>query len=147
MIRNFKKEDTTKIMTIWTKGNFQAHNFIEKDYWLMNFNKVKDEYLEKAKTYVYTELNDIKGFISVLDNGYVGALFVKEDCKRQGIGRKLINHCKDMYDKLTLKVYDQNIDAILFYMALDFRNIKVQIDEKTGEKEYVMEWNKEKKLK
>ena len=32
MIRKFKKEDTTKVMSIWTKGNFKAHNFIEKDY-------------------------------------------------------------------------------------------------------------------
>ena len=46
MIRKFKEEDTVKVMTIWTKGNFQAHSFIDKDYWLLNFNKVKDEYLK-----------------------------------------------------------------------------------------------------
>ena len=143
MIRNFKKEDTTKVMTIWTKGNFKAHNFIEKDYWLMNFNKVKEEFLELAKTYVYMELDEIKGFISILEEGHIGALFVREDSKRQGIGRKLINHCKDMYENLTLEVYDQNIDAILFFMAMDFRNVKVKIDEKTSEKEYVMEWKDE----
>lgn len=143
MIRNFRKEDTTKIMTIWTKGNFKAHDFIEKDYWLMNFNKVKKEYLEEAKTYVYAELDEIEGFISILDDGHIGALFVKEDCKRQGIGRKLINHCKEKYNRLTLEVYDQNIDAIMFYMAMGFKNVKVQIDENTNEKEYVMEWKNE----
>ena len=41
MIRNLQQEDITKVMTIWTKGNFTAHDFIEKDYWLENFNKVK----------------------------------------------------------------------------------------------------------
>lgn len=143
MIRKFKEEDTTKVMAIWTKGNFEAHSFIDKDYWLLNYNKVKDEYLKKSKTYVYTENNDIKGFISILNNEYIGALFIKNEYRRSGIGRKLINFVKEKYDKLTLNVYEKNINAILFYTKLGFINQKIQIDDKTNEKEYVMEWRKE----
>ncbi len=144
MIRKFKEEDTTKVMTIWTKGNFKAHDFIDKDYWLLNFNRVKTEYLMKSETYVYVEKDEIKGFISLLENGYIGALFVRLDSQRQGIGRKLINYCKERYDKLILKVYEKNVNATLFYVAMGFINTKIQLDEETGEKEYVMEWNKEK---
>ncbi len=143
MIRKFKEEDTTKVMAIWTKGNFEAHSFIDKDYWLLNYNKVKDEYLKKSETYVYTENNAIKGFISILNNEYIGALFIKNEYRRSGIGRKLINFVKDKYDKLTLNVYEKNINAILFYTKLGFINQKIQIDDKTNEKEYVMEWKKE----
>lgn len=143
MIRKFKEEDTTKVMAIWTKGNFEAHSFIDKDYWLLNYNKVKDEYLKKSETYVYTENNDIKGFISILNNEYIGALFIKNEYRRSGIGRKLINFVKNKYDKLTLNVYEKNINAILFYTKLGFINQKIQIDDKTNEKEYVMEWRKE----
>lgn len=143
MIRKFKEEDTTKVMAIWTKGNFEAHSFIDKDYWLLNYNKVKDEYLKKSETYVYTENNDIKGFISILNNEYIGALFIKNEYRRSGIGRKLINFVKEKYDKLTLNVYEKNINAILFYTKLGFINQKIQIDDKTNEKEYVMEWRKE----
>ena len=143
MIRKFKEEDTTKVMAIWTKGNFEAHSFIDKDYWLLNYNKVKDEYLKKSETYVYTENNDIKGFISILNNEYIGALFIKNEYRRSGIGRKLINFVKNKYDKLTLNVYEKNINAILFYTKLGFINQKIQIDDKTNEKEYVIEWNKE----
>ena len=143
MIRKFKDEDTTAVMTIWTKGNFEAHSFIDKDYWLLNYNKVKDEYLKKSETYVYTENNEIKGFISILNNEYIGALFIKREYRKQGIGRKLINFVKDKYDKLTLNVYEKNINAILFYTKLGFINQKIQIDDKTNEKEYVMEWRKE----
>lgn len=143
MIRKFKEEDTTAVMTIWTKGNFEAHSFIDKDYWLLNYNKVKDEYLKKSETYVYTEKNEIKGFISILNNEYIGALFVRKEYRKQGIGRKLINFVKDKYDKLTLNVYEKNINAILFYTKLGFINQKIQIDDKTNEKEYVMEWKKE----
>ena len=143
MIRKFKEDDTTKVMTIWTKGNFKAHSFIDKDYWLENFNRVKNDYLLKSKTFVYEELDEIKGFVSIIENGYIGALLVREDSKRQGIGRKLINHCKEFYDTLTLNVYYKNVDAFLFYTAMGFKNIKVQIDEETNEKEYVMKWAKE----
>ena len=142
MIRKFKEDDTVKVMTIWTKGNFKAHPFIEKDYWLENFNKVKEEYLWKAETYVYTEDDEIKGFISLLDGGYIGALFVKTDNLRQGIGKRLVNYVKEKYDKLTLNVYEKNVDATLFYVAMGFKNKKIQIDENTGEKEYIMEWEK-----
>lgn len=143
MIRKFREEDTTKVMTIWTKGNFKAHDFIDKDYWLLNFNRVKDEYLMKSETYVYIKNDEIKGFISVLNEGYIGAIFVSLDSQRQGIGRKLINYVKDKYDKLTLNGYEKNIDAVLFYVALGFVNTKIQVDEETGEKEYVMEWKKD----
>ncbi len=140
MIRKFKPEDTTKVMTIWTKGNFKAHAFIDRDYWIANYNRVKEEYLLKSETYVYVEDSEIKGFISLIENGYIGALFVNHNDKRKGIGRKLINYCKENNNKLVLKVYEKNIDAILFYATMGFKNKKVQIDEETGEKEYEMEW-------
>ncbi len=141
MIRKFEPNDTTKVMTIWTKGNFTAHSFIEKDYWLENFNRVKNDYLLKADTYVYVENNEIKGFVSLLKNGYIGALFVSQDFKRRGIGKQLINHCKDINSKLVLKVYERNINALLFCISMGFKNKKIQIDNNTGEKEYIMEWD------
>ena len=143
MIRKLQQEDITKVMTIWTKGNFTAHDFIEKDYWLENFNKVKNFYLPNSDTYVYIENEEIKGFISIAKNNHIGALFVKQQYQRKGIGRKLINYCKEKYNSLDLNVYDKNGNAIAFYMAMGFKNIGVQIDESTAEKEYIMEWKVE----
>ena len=131
MIRKMKEEDTTKVMTIWTKGNFYAHPFIERDYWISNYNKVKEEYLKQAETYVYEENEEIKGFISILNNTYIGALFVAKDFLRQGIGKRLLNYCKERKEKLTLQVYEKNIDATLFYLAMGFKNMRIQIDEST----------------
>ena len=143
MIRKLQQEDITKVMTIWTKGNFIAHNFIEKDYWLENFNKVKNFYLPNSDTYVYVENEEIEGFISIAEKNHIGALFVKQQYQRKGIGRKLINYCKEKYNSLDLNVYDKNGNAIAFYMAMGFKNVGVQVDEDTGEKEYIMEWKVE----
>ena len=142
MIRKLEQEDITKEMTIWTKGNFTAHDFIEKDYWLENFNKVKNFYLPNSDTYVYIENEEIKGFISIAENNHIGALFVKQQYQRKGIGRKLINYCKEKYNSLDLNVYDKNGNAIAFYMAMGFKNVGIQVDNNTGEKEYIMEWKK-----
>ena len=60
MIRKFKEEDTTKVMSRWTKGNCKEHYFIDRDYWIENFNRVKNEYLLNSETYVYIEDEEIK---------------------------------------------------------------------------------------
>ena len=142
MIRKFKEEDTTKVMAIWTKGNFSAHSFIDKDYWLLNYNRVKNDYLFDSDTFVYVEDNEIKGFVSVLNNNFVGAIFVLDAERRKGIGRKLMNYCKEKYENLTLHVYEKNVNATLFCSAMGFKNINLQIDDSTGEQEYIMEWKK-----
>jgi putative acetyltransferase len=142
MLRELKEKDIDDVMKIWRDGNFKAHNFISSAYWSERYKKVQDEYLRKADTLVYDEDGNIKGFISIIDDGYIGALFVKEDSQREGIGRILINYIKDKYEKLYLKVYEKNINATMFFKAMGFKKIKSKIDESTSEKEYVMEWNK-----
>ena len=41
-------------------------------------------------------------------------------------------------------MYKQNVDVTLFYVTIGFINTKIRLEKETGEKEYVMEWNKEK---
>ena len=139
MIRKIKEEDITKVMTIWVKGNFKAHDFIEKDYWLEIYNDVKEKFLNDFDTYVYSEADDIKGFVSVSKEKVIEAIFVKQDNIRQGIGRKLINYIKNIYPTLTITEYEKNIDAILFLTAMGFKNEGIQMDQKRNEKQYIMQ--------
>ena len=140
MIRKIKKEDITKVMTIWVKGNFKAHDFIEKDYWLEIYNDVKEKFLNDFDTYVYSDGDDIKGFVSVSKERVIEAIFVKKDNIRQGIGRKLINHIKNIYPTLTITEYEKNIDAILFLTTMGFKNEGIEIDQKRNEKQYIMQY-------
>ncbi len=141
MIRKFKKEDTTKVMSIWTKGNFKAHNFIEKDYWLLKYNQVKENLL-KSETYVFVIDDEIKGFISISNKEVLESIFISKEFQRQGIGRNLINYCKEKYDQLKLCVYEKNIYATLFFVDMGFCNTKIHINPETKEKEYLMVWHK-----
>lgn len=142
MIRKIQTEDIDDIMQIWRNGNLIAHNFINSKYWFDNYEKVKNEYLPKADTWIYIENNDIKGFISILYDQYIGALFVEKEFQRDGIGTILIKHCKNLYNNLSLKVYKKNAGAIAFYKEMGFKNISSQIDKDTNELEYIMKWNK-----
>lgn len=145
MIRKIKEEDLTNVMTIWVKGNFKANYFIEKDYWLEIYNQTKNDFLENFKTYVYIENDQILGFISIYDNE-IKAIYVKEENRRNGIGTKLINYYRDNISEdveISAKVFEKNMNGIIFFSKLQFKNSKIQLNEKFNETEYVMTWKKD----
>lgn len=145
MIRKIKEEDLTNVMTIWVKGNFKANSFIEKDYWLEIYNQTKLDFLENYKTYVYVENDEILGFISICDNE-IKAIYVKEEKRGSGIGTKLLNHCRDNLEEnieMYVKIFEKNMNGILFFSKRQFKNNKIQLNEQFNETEYVMTWKKE----
>jgi len=141
MIRKFEKEDIDVVMQIWKKGNCKAHNFIAKEYWESNYNKVK-EILPKAEIYVYLVDEKIVGFIGINDNKIEG-IFVDANYQNKGIGTLLLEKVKEERDCLTLKVYLKNRNAIQFYQKNQFVITSEDVDSNTEEKEYTMTWNKE----
>mgnify|MGYP005776645183 FL=1 len=144
MIRKITNDDLTSVMTIWVKGNFKGNSFIEKDYWLEIYNETKEKFMDIYDTYVFVEENVIKGFVSIKDKK-IKAIYVNPSFIRNGIGKKLINFCKDKYDTLILEVYEKNINAILFFSNLGFKNKKIDIEKVHNEKIFIMEWNLEEK--
>lgn len=142
MLRELKEKDIDDVMKIWRDGNFKAHNFISNAYWSDKYKEIQNEYLRNSYTIIYEEDGKIKAFLSVLDNGTIWGLFVIEEIQREGIGRILINYVKDKYESLSLKVYEKNINATMFFRAMGFKKLKSQVNESTSENEYVMEWNK-----
>lgn len=141
MIKKIKEEDLTNVMTLWVKGNFKANNFIDKDYWLEIYNNTKENFLKDYKTLVYKENDEILGFISI-NNSEIKAINVRDDQQRRGIGTKLVNYCKEnIYEsEIIIKIFEKNMNAIIFFSNLEFKNIKIQLNEKFNEKEYVMQF-------
>lgn len=140
MIRRLQENDIESIMKIWLETSIEAHDFINKQYWIDNYKIVKDEYIPVADTFVYEKNNEICGFISILNNNYIGALFVRCDCQNSGIGSSLINHVKYIYLKLLLNVYVDNNNAVEFYKKHNFNIIDEQLDESTNRTEFTMKY-------
>lgn len=141
MIKEFKIENLEEVMEIWLQTNINAHDFIEREYWINNFDLVK-KLLPDTKVYIFQEDNIIKGFIGVIEDGYIAGLFVKEKYQREGIGEKLIKYIKPKYNQLKLDVYSKNKNAIKFYLKNNFKIVNEKNNEDTNELEYEMIFSK-----
>ena len=140
MIRKAKISDTDKILKIWLEASNQAHSFVGENYWQKMVDSVKNHYLPYAKTLVFEDKRQIKGFISIVDNRHIGALFVLPKWQNQKIGKKLLKTAKRHHPLLSLNVFIKNTKAIMFYMQNDFKIISEQIEPSTKEKELNMCW-------
>ena len=138
MIRQLQNKDIDKIMGIRLESTIYAHKFISKEYWNENYNIVKDVYIPMSKTFIYEDNDDIRGFISVINNDFIGALFVEKNYQSQGIGKSLIDYAKNLYDNLSLAVYKENEKALEFYKKMGFKIISENINEDTNCVEYIM---------
>lgn len=139
MIRKLNNEDIDKVMDIWKESTIKAHEFIDKDYWENNYDTVKNEYIPISDTFVYDDGENIRGFISIINNEFIGALFVDVNYQGLGIGSKLIDYITTKYDKLNLAVYKENEKSVKFYTDKGFKIIEEQKNEDSGFKEYIME--------
>ena len=138
MIRKLQKVDINRVADIWLKTNLKAHFFIPEQYWISNYEFVK-EILPQAEVYVYEDDKMIQGFIGVSDE-YIEGIFVSDEMQSRGIGKMLLDYIKDKKDRLQLKVYQKNVRAMSFYQREGFTIQSESMDEFTGEKEYVMNW-------
>lgn len=98
-------------------------------------------YLPQATTYVEEENGVVKEFVGILPNSFIGALFVDAKFQRQGVGAKLIDHYKTLYDTLSLAVYVENKSAVAFYLKNGFNIIAQHPNEDSGHLEYTMAWS------
>lgn len=139
MIRSIENKDINKVMDIWLRSTIKAHDFIPKEYWDNSYSTVKDVYIPMADTFIYEDEKSIKGFISIINNEFIGALFVDTDSQGGGIGKKLINFAIDKYKNLSLAVYKDNVKSVVFYKRMGFTVVKEQVNQDSGYTEYIMQ--------
>lgn len=140
MIRKLQRADIDSVADIWLDTNLKAHCFIPAQYWKDNFEMVK-EMLPQAEVYLYENGKKIQGFIGINDE-HIEGIFVSDEVQSQGIGRLLLDYIKDKKLRLYLNVYQKNTRAIKFYRREGFIISGEGIDEATGEKDYVMVWQR-----
>ncbi len=58
----------------------------------------------------------------------------------KGIGSELLAKAKQQKSQLSLAVYTKNERALNFYQRADFTVVNEQLDETTGQVEYLMKW-------
>ncbi|CUM94775.1 Uncharacterized N-acetyltransferase YjaB [[Ruminococcus] torques] len=135
MIRKLLNGDIDRVADIWLKTNLKAHYFISNQYWKSNYELVKEMMLQ-SEIYVFEA---DKGFVGLNDE-YIEGIFVSDEMQSCGIGKLLLDYIKDKKVSLRLNVYQKNARAISFYQREGFIIQCEDLDEATGEKEYIMLW-------
>ena len=140
MLSNFNKKDIDIIMKIWKDNNQKYQGFMGNQYWIDKYIQTRDEFLN-SKIYVYTESTKILAFIVFDADGRVLNIQVKPEIQREGIGKLLLEKIKNENSNLCVKVFEKNINAILFFKAMGFRKTGENLDDTTNENVYDMKWN------
>ena len=138
MIRKFRTDDLEQVMGLWLATNISAHDFISAKYWHANYALVK-KMLPQANIWVYEKNNEIWGFIGLQDT-YIAGIFVADKAQGKGIGSELLAKAKQQKSQLSLAVYTKNERALNFYQRADFTVVNEQLDETTGQVEYLMKF-------
>lgn len=140
MIRCAVKKDYATLSQLWLKASLKAHSFIADDYWIKMTPEVAKYYLPNSQTYVFEDRHQLKGFISLTENNFIGALFVANDFQNQHIGSKLLKYVRRKRPHLCLKVFARNENALLFYQRAGFKIVDESFEVSTGQKELLMSW-------
>lgn len=121
-IRLANAGDYPRIMEIWESAVKATHDFLAEE----DFNYFKEviprDYLPNLEVYVITENDDAKGFASVAE-GNLEMLFIHNDTRGKGYGKKLYEFMKLQTGLTKVDVNEQNPQAIGFYEKMGFRII------------------------
>ncbi|MFZ1874857.1 MAG: N-acetyltransferase [Chania sp.] len=128
-------------MALWLASTTLAHPFIAAEYWQQSAQLVRESYLPRAENWVYLHSGQIVGFISVLNERFIGALFVKQNFHGKGIGQALMNYVQQRHSWLSLEVYEWNRRACAFYRKQGFREMKRLFNQETQAFTLIMNWS------
>ncbi|TKI07270.1 N-acetyltransferase [Martelella alba] len=143
MIRQFRQDDMQPLLSLWLESTTLAHPFIGSDYWLESLPLVRDEYLPGSRSWVDEQNGKLTGFISIMMERFIGAIFVAPAFNRQGIGSALMARAKQRYAVLSLEVYRLNHPARAFYHQQGFRQTGSVFNEETGHRILLLQWRRD----
>ncbi|VTP62246.1 Uncharacterized N-acetyltransferase YjaB [Leclercia adecarboxylata] len=140
MIRKWLNDDVEPLLALWLESTTVAHPFIDAQYWQESEPVVREVYLPSAETWVWEEKGQLRGFISVMQSAYVGALFVEPAYAGQGIGHALIHHVQQRYPSLSLEVLPEEQSGGEFLPCSGFRIEDSAWQEDTQHPTWLMSW-------
>lgn len=140
MIRPFQPGDIEPLLALWLQSTIRAHPFISPDYWHESLPLVRDEFLPQSRSWVAEHEGVLTGFISVMMDQFIGAVFVAPGYWRQGIGSSLMALVKRHYPVLSLEVYRLNRSARAFYYQQGFRECGSMFNAETGHNILTLYW-------
>lgn len=121
MIRKIKEADYPQLVEIWESAVSNTHDFL-KDEDFLYYKKNLTTYFKYVDLYGYEENSILLGFIGLAEDN-LEMLFVDNECRGKGIGKKLAKYAITNLAITKVDVNEQNNQAVGFYEYIGFKTI------------------------
>ncbi|WP_293929145.1 GNAT family N-acetyltransferase [Sphingobacterium sp. UBA6320] len=127
MFIEIKAADYPRLMEIWESAVINTHGFLKKED-LLYYKEQIPTYFKHVKLIGFEQEKVLVGFMGVSE-GNLEMLFVHNDYRGTGIGKKLVEYAIANLEVTKVDVNEQNIQAVGFYKYIGFKTInKSELD-------------------
>lgn len=122
MIRKIRLSDYSRLIEIWESSVLNTHIFLKVE----DFTYYKEQmpvYFEHVTLFGFEEDGILVGFMGIAGE-YLEMLFIHNDYRGEGIGKKLIMYAIDNLKVTKVDVNEQNTQAVDFYKYIGFQILK-----------------------
>lgn len=118
MIRKIDITDYPRLIEIWESAVLHTHDFLKEEDFLY-YKKQLPVYFQYVTLIGFEQEGVLVGFMGVAE-GNLEMLFVDNDCRGAGIGKRLVEYAISHLKVTKVDVNEQNAQAIGFYKHIGF---------------------------
>ena len=118
MIRKIKVTDYPRLIEIWESAVLSTHDFLKEEDFLY-YKEQLPVYFQYVNLFGFEQEGILIGFMGIAE-GNLEMLFIDNNYRGIGIGKKLITYAIDNLQVTKVDVNEQNNQAVGFYKYIGF---------------------------
>lgn len=118
MIRKIRVTDYPRLMEIWESAVLSTHDFLKEEDFLY-YKEQLPVYFQHVALFGFEQEGILIGFMGIAE-GNLEMLFIDNNYRGTGIGKKLITYAIDNLQVTKVDVNEQNGQAVGFYKHMGF---------------------------
>ncbi len=122
MIRKVKATDYPRLMEIWESAVSSTHDFLKEEDFLY-YKEQLPVYFQHVTLFGFEQEGILAGFMGIAKEN-LEMLFIDNNYRGIGIGKKLITYAIDNLQVTKVDVNEQNSQAVGFYEHIGFNTYK-----------------------
>lgn len=122
MIRKIKETDYPRLIEIWESAVLNTHDFLKEEDFLY-YKKQLPVYFQYVTLVGFEQDGILAGFMGIAEEN-LEMLFVDNDYRGTGIGKKLIAYATANLHVTKVDVNEQNTQAVGFYKYMGFNIVR-----------------------
>lgn len=122
MIRKIKETDYPRLIEIWESAVLNTHDFLKEEDFLY-YKKQLPVYFQYVTLVGFEQEGILAGFMGIAEEN-LEMLFVDNEYRGTGIGKKLIAYATANLHITKVDVNEQNTQAVGFYKYMGFNIVR-----------------------